>query len=196
MSDEIKSYERTEGKRGVRIEGGRFPQLLSMRNGYQWSGMPVDREVLQMLHAAISEVLGPDAALSRLRDTQRVLVEALREVSEWFALTKPPLDQWEDLAEEFHKETGFLRPGKSYPMGYGLDEEREAERDAKWKEWAEKRRADMTARIRAALASVEQPQPSKTPFRLDPTPVYDQHYAATQSEVEQPVHSVKGPDHG
>lgn len=80
------------------------------------------------------------------------LLAVLQEVGEWFALTKPPLDQWEDLAEEFRKETGFLRPGKSYPMAAGLDEEREAERTATWAQWVEKRRADMIARVRAALA--------------------------------------------
>jgi hypothetical protein len=80
------------------------------------------------------------------------LVAALKEVGEWFGLTKPPLDQWEDLAEEFHKETGFLRPGKDYPMGYGLDEAREVERVAAWTAWAEKRRSAMVARVRTLLA--------------------------------------------
>lgn len=81
------------------------------------------------------------------------MLASLIELGEWFGLTKPPLDQWEDLAEEFHKETGFMRPGKDYPMGYGLDEEREAERSAAWKQWAEKRRDEMIARLRAAIAA-------------------------------------------
>ena len=88
------------------------------------------------------------AALNAYAD----LLAVLQEVGEWFALTKPPLDQWEDLAEEFRKETGFLRPGKSYPMAAGLDEEREAERNAAWKDWSERRRADMIARVRSAIA--------------------------------------------
>lgn len=81
------------------------------------------------------------------------LLEALAECGEWFGLTKEPFDQWEDLAEQFHKETGFLRPGKSYPMAAGLSEEREAERSAAWKSWSEKRRDGMIARVRAAIAS-------------------------------------------
>jgi hypothetical protein len=79
------------------------------------------------------------------------LLAALTECGEWFGLTKPPLDQWEDLAEEFRKETGFLRPGKDYPMGAGLTEEQEAERSAVWKTWSEARRDRMIANVRAAI---------------------------------------------
>jgi hypothetical protein len=80
------------------------------------------------------------------------LSTALREAGDWFGLTKSALEQFEDLAEKFHKETGFLRPGKDMPMAAGHDEEREAERDAAWKAWAENRRNDMIGRVRAAIA--------------------------------------------
>lgn len=91
-------------------------------------------------------------ANARLIAAAPELLAALSECGEWFGLTKPPLDQWEDMAKEFYKETGFLRPGKDYPMAAGLDEEREAERNATWNEWAERRRSEMIARIRAAIA--------------------------------------------
>jgi hypothetical protein len=91
------------------------------------------------------------AANGRLISAAPELLYVAEELGAWFGLTKPPLDQWEELAEEFHKETGFMRPGKDYPMGAGLDEEREAERNATWKAWAEKRRTEMIARLRAAI---------------------------------------------
>lgn len=61
MTTEV-AYEAVNGKRGVRIEADswgsyRFVQLLSMRNGYQWSGMPVDRELLLMIQTAITKAL-------------------------------------------------------------------------------------------------------------------------------------------
>lgn len=51
-------YESIDGKRGIRLErcSDGF-QLLTMRNGFQWSGMPVDRDFLLRMHAAIETVL-------------------------------------------------------------------------------------------------------------------------------------------
>lgn len=115
---------------------GKFVQVAEC-SGFGRTGVEAERSAAQIV-----------TALNAHGD----LLAALQEVGDWFALTKPPLDQWEDLAEEFHKETGFLRPGKSYPMTAGLDEEREAERNAAWKQWSEKRRADMIARVVAAIA--------------------------------------------
>ena len=34
--------------------------------------------------------------------------EALIEMGNWFGILKSPLDQWEDLAQEFYEETGYL----------------------------------------------------------------------------------------
>jgi hypothetical protein len=55
-------YEEIDGKRGVRIEtecrgGEPFIDLMTMRNGYQWSGMPVDRNLLLMIRRAIDAAL-------------------------------------------------------------------------------------------------------------------------------------------
>jgi hypothetical protein len=65
-------YESLEGKRGVRIEQASDGyQLLTMRNGFQWSGMPVDRDLLLRIHAAIDTVIDTDGvkvAAPRLTD--------------------------------------------------------------------------------------------------------------------------------
>lgn len=55
----LKPYEKIVGKRGVRIDvRGEWVDLLTMRNGYQWSGSPVDRELLLMVRKAIDAALG------------------------------------------------------------------------------------------------------------------------------------------
>lgn len=54
--------EKIDGKKGVRIvENKRYEEidLLTMRNGFQWIGAPVDRKLLVMVRDAINEFLGP-----------------------------------------------------------------------------------------------------------------------------------------
>lgn len=80
------------------------------------------------------------------------LVEALLGCSELLGMVT--LDRWEAVAKQFRKETGFLRPGKDYPAGAGLDDEREEERNKAWKEWSLKRHYSMTVRISALLAKI------------------------------------------
>lgn len=59
-------YESIEGKRGVRvIQEGEFMQFLTMCNGYQWTGMPVDRDMLMRMHAAIETVLAAGVDVPR-----------------------------------------------------------------------------------------------------------------------------------
>lgn len=57
-----------------------------------------------------------------------------------------PLDTFERIADEFYRDTGFLRPGKSEPFGYERDEK---EREAAWEQW----RRDRSRKVRAALAA-------------------------------------------
>ena len=48
--------EKLSGKKGVTIREDKYGiEVLTMRNGYQWSGMPMDDELIDMLEAAISE---------------------------------------------------------------------------------------------------------------------------------------------
>ena len=50
--------EKINGKKGVRIEEGYDDfELLTCRNGHQWSGVPIDVEQLVMLRDAIDEFL-------------------------------------------------------------------------------------------------------------------------------------------
>lgn len=54
--------EKRSGKNGVRIEIDRhgYVSLLTTRNGFQWSGCEVDRELLEMVHDSIRACLGLD----------------------------------------------------------------------------------------------------------------------------------------
>lgn len=50
------NIEKRNGKKGVVIREDKYGvEVLTMRNGYQWSGMPMDEELIDMLQAAISE---------------------------------------------------------------------------------------------------------------------------------------------
>lgn len=75
------------------------------------------------------------------------LREALRLAARWLG-TGEANDTFEDIAEWFRRETGFLRPGKDSPMALGG---REGERRTEWFEWAERKGAEVRAVIQAAL---------------------------------------------
>tara|TARA_R110000868_G_scaffold53537_2_gene167914 strand:+ start:880 stop:1140 length:261 start_codon:yes stop_codon:yes gene_type:complete len=62
------------------------------------------------------------------------------------------LEHWENVAEEFYRDTGFLRPGKSYPCESCVDEE---EQRAAWDKWVRARAACIAAAIRTLLAETE-----------------------------------------
>ena len=48
--------EKRNGKRGVVIREDKYGiEVLTMRNGFQWSGMPMDAELIDMLEQAIVE---------------------------------------------------------------------------------------------------------------------------------------------
>lgn len=76
-------YESIDGKRGVRIErDGQSLSLSTMRNGYQWAGMPVDRDLLLSTHAAIEsafpEAFGDSSSEGAEKPTPEIM-GALRE---------------------------------------------------------------------------------------------------------------------
>jgi hypothetical protein len=50
------SIEKRSGKKGVVIREDKYGiDVLTTRNGYQWSSMPMDDELLDMLQEAITE---------------------------------------------------------------------------------------------------------------------------------------------
>ena len=55
--------EKRNGKRGVVIREDKYGiEVLTMRNGYQWSGMPMDAELIDMLEQAIVEFKNTQAS--------------------------------------------------------------------------------------------------------------------------------------
>ena len=50
------NIEKVSGKKGVVIREDKYGiEVLTMSNGYQWSGMPMDAELIDMLEQAIVE---------------------------------------------------------------------------------------------------------------------------------------------
>ena len=69
------------------------------------------------------------------------------------------LENWENVAAEFYRDTGFLRPGKSYPPECYVDPE---EQRAAWNTWVKARALRTAAAIRSLLAETE-PTTGATP---------------------------------
>ena len=80
------------------------------------------------------------------------LAEALKAAHDWRGLCdENSLETFERIADLFRRDTGMLRPGKDQAMalgGHPTDEER----DKAWREWCERKNAELDAKIRAALA--------------------------------------------
>lgn len=93
------------------------------------------------------------ADLHALLNAERAdLAEALRDLVD-LCFDRPgenAIDRFERVAEEFRRDTGFLRPGKSVPLAMGGSNEEE--RDAAWRAWSQKRLNAMEDRARAALS--------------------------------------------
>lgn len=60
-------------------------------------------------------------------------------------------DEFERIAAEFFQATGFLRPGKDYPVGGSVDEH--ARLDA-WEKWRHSRSAEVRAQLLAFVERV------------------------------------------
>ncbi len=75
--------------------------------------------------------------------------EALQMIHDWRGLCdSSKFETWERIASDFYRDTGFLRPGKSYPMDCQPDEK---EQSAAWKAWVTEQNAKVDDAIRAAL---------------------------------------------
>ena len=74
---------------------------------------------------------GPSDADAALIAAAPDLLLAARDAAAWaWDPDEDQLEQFERIASWFQRETGFLRPGKSYPTGYSVDE------DARRLKWA------------------------------------------------------------
>lgn len=69
-----------------------------------------------------------------------------------------PLDEYEEIAEEFYRATGYLAPGKDAPMGDGTTWE---ERNAAWRVWTTMRRK--VKALEERVATLEAAQSKATP---------------------------------
>lgn len=70
------NIEKRNGERGVVIREDRWGvEVLTTRNGYQWSGMPMDEELIDMLQEAIAEFKAVRANAA-LRGGEAVLLES------------------------------------------------------------------------------------------------------------------------
>ena len=75
---------------------------------------------------------------------------SLRLAVRWMGDPSDPLGTFEDIAEWFYQDTGFLRPGKSEPLECG---DRHEEREKAWNEWTKRTRVHVLETCRAALDS-------------------------------------------
>ncbi len=51
-----KKIEKRSGKKAVELREDKYGiELTTMRNGFQWTGMPLDAELIDMLEQAIAE---------------------------------------------------------------------------------------------------------------------------------------------
>lgn len=77
-----------------------------------------------------------------------MMYEALALAVRWMGDPANPLGTFEDIADWFYRDTGYLRPGKSEPLECG---NRSEERDAAWKAWATRTRDQVRAACLGAM---------------------------------------------
>lgn len=91
-----------------------------------------------------------EAALAASQAEAAELRKALERAASWMRDPEHATEQFEEIAEMFYRDTGILRPGKSYPlpMSPPSDEERYRVRH----EWCDKKSIEVLTQARAALA--------------------------------------------
>ena len=101
--------EKRNGKRGVVIREDKYGiEVLTMRNGYQWSGMPMDAELIDMLEQAIVEfkntqaspASAPAVCSPTLTECPRCHNDA-KKCDGVFAATTPPVSEDRKDAERY-----------------------------------------------------------------------------------------------
>ena len=74
------NIEKVSGKKGVVIREDKYGiEVLTMRNGYQWSGMPMDAELIDMLEQAIVEFKRTQASPASAPEVRESVIEAIAE---------------------------------------------------------------------------------------------------------------------
>ena len=76
--------EKRNGKRGIVIREDKYGiEVLTMRNGFQWSGMPMDAELIDMLEQAIVEFKRTQASPASVPEGWKLVpIEATMEMCE------------------------------------------------------------------------------------------------------------------
>lgn len=123
-----------------------FSEDPTTRDELEWHG----KADLEQIDKALAGSPPPPS------DATGIAVEALRAVHDFRGLCDAnDLETWERIAAEFHRDTGYLRPGKDTARNYGAPADHEGKRSAAWKEWAQRKNDELDEQIRAALAALE-----------------------------------------
>ncbi len=105
------NIEKVSGKKGVVIREDKYGiEVLTMRNGYQWSGMPMDAELIDMLEQAIVEFKRTQASSASVPGGMELSAPTILPDGSGFGILSLPLpkDHW--LYAEREYEEGALEP--------------------------------------------------------------------------------------
>lgn len=125
--------------------------IVRANDGVQIADMRAALDDTDAGYAALTvEAVNAHAALIAERDALRA---ALRLAFDWLDLSDPTAT-FDRIADEFYRDTGFMRPGKSMPLEMcGVVNEQR--REVAWAEWITKKRAAMLTQMQSALLASE-----------------------------------------
>lgn len=103
-------------------------------------GLPIKAAVVGSL---LSELEAARVEVAELREAATLAASWLYDPDE------NATERFERIADEFHRMTGMLRPGKSQPLEGGHSDE---ERQAVWDTWSKARARAVLVGLRSALA--------------------------------------------
>jgi hypothetical protein len=92
------------------------------------------------------QILAGELVAERARAER--LAQAAKAAADWMWDPDAPAEQYERMAEEFYRATGYLRPGKSEPLECG---DRTEERAAAWERWRTERARSLLSNLRTTL---------------------------------------------
>ena len=124
-------------------------EVVTVYNGNTAVAMFDDEgNLTKNINDAISfAVAEKDAEIERLKAENADMRDALEMALSWFHNPEADrLEEWERIAHEFYKETGYLRPGKSWPMGEPVPDDV----DSVWSDWCKRRAIEVFNAMRIA----------------------------------------------